>query len=86
MKCLPDRSTKHLCSKKLERGEVCKDEIHDCDGCKKNGEFIEVVVRCAQGNGIRIHILGPLFHIAFIINFQHKGFGKNRSGNTISGI
>ena len=48
-KCLADRSRpKHTCSKTLDRGEVCKDEIHDCENCKKNGEFIEVVVRCAQ--------------------------------------
>jgi len=40
-----------MCSKVLDRGEVCKDEIHDCERCKKNGEFIEVVVRCAQGRG-----------------------------------
>ena len=32
----------------MKRGDVCRDKVTGCDGCKKN-EYIEVVVRCSQG-------------------------------------
>ena len=39
---------KHKCRSSMKRGDVCRDKVTACDGCKKN-EYIEVVVRCSQG-------------------------------------
>ena len=38
----------HKCSGLMQQGEVCRDKNNSCKGCAKNGEYIEVVVRCTQ--------------------------------------
>ena len=42
----------------MKRGDVCRDKVTGCDGCKKN-EYIEVVVRCSQGKSFQWPDVNP---------------------------